>query len=107
LAAASASVSGARLPGNEMKRRWCLVLALCGAAFPISAWAHDPGLSSAHLTVSQDTINAVAIFNARDLVTLTNDGANYTAIAPELLRVGIGGKQLSVNVGKRSTRIQN
>jgi hydrogenase/urease accessory protein HupE len=83
-----------------MKRRLCLVLALCGSAFPISALAHDPGLSSVHLTVSEDTINAVAIFNARDLVSLANDGATYTAIAPELLRVGIGGKPLLVSVSK-------
>lgn len=83
-----------------MKRRLCLVLALCGSAFPISALAHDPGLSSVHLTVSEDTINAVAIFNARDLVSLANDGANYTAIAPELLRMGIGGKPLLVSVSK-------
>ena len=36
----------------------------------------------------------------REIWAPSNDGANYTAIAPELLRVGIGGKPLLVSVSK-------
>jgi hydrogenase/urease accessory protein HupE len=83
-----------------MKRRLWLVLALFGGAFPISARAHDPGLSSADITVAEDAIHVAAIFNARDLAPLTNNGADYAHIAPEILRVGIAGKPLPVTVGK-------
>jgi hydrogenase/urease accessory protein HupE len=82
-----------------MKRRLWLALALCGVAFPISARAHDPGLSSAEITLAGDAIQSAATFNARDLASLTN-GADYAHIAPEILRVGIAGKPLPVTVGK-------
>ena len=84
-----------------MKRRLCLALAFCCAGFSISAWAHDPGLSSATVTVAQHEITAVAVFNARDLATLTEGAnANYSSLASDILRVRIAGKLLSATVGK-------
>jgi hydrogenase/urease accessory protein HupE len=80
-----------------------MALLLCGSAFPISVCAHDPGLSSANITVAGQTIDAVAIFNARDLASLTDSGVNYPAIASEILRVRVAGKSLPVIVGKIAT----
>jgi hydrogenase/urease accessory protein HupE len=84
-----------------MKRRLCLALAFCCAGFSIPAWAHDPGLSSASVTVAEHEISAVAVFNARDLATLTEGaGANYSSLASDILRVRIAGNPLSATVGK-------
>lgn len=80
-----------------------MALLLCGSAFPISVCAHDPGLSSANLTVAEQAIDAVAIFNARDLASLIDRGADYSAIAPEILRVRAAGRSLPVAVGKIAT----
>ena len=84
-----------------MKSRLSLALAFCCVGFSISAWAHDPGLSSATFTVAEREITAVAIFNARDLAALTEGaGSNYSALASDILRVRIAGKLLPATVGK-------
>ena len=84
-----------------MKRRLSLVLVFCCAGFSIPAWAHDPGLSSATITVAAREITAVAVFNARDLATLTEGASsNYSTIAADVLSIRIAGKPLSATVGK-------
>lgn len=68
-------------------------------AFITSAFAHDPGLSSATVTVAKDGLHAVVIFNPRDLSILTPDGANaYPALAPQILQVQQEGKVLAARL---------
>ena len=66
------------------------------------ARAHDPGLSSATFTIAQQEISAVAIFNARDLAALTNEGSSkiISALAAQILSVRVDGRPLPVTVGK-------
>lgn len=80
-----------------------MALAVCVGVSPLSVWAHDPGLSSANITVAEHAIDAIATFNARDLTSLADNGANYSALAPEILRVRVAGKSLPVTVGKIAT----
>ncbi|MGI8889261.1 MAG: HupE/UreJ family protein [Chthoniobacterales bacterium] len=49
-----------------------LLLALCLTG---SAFAHDPGLSSANLQVDRDTISAVVTFNERDIAGVLGESA--------------------------------
>jgi hydrogenase/urease accessory protein HupE len=84
-----------------MNRSLFLALVLCCAALSTRAWAHDPGLSSAAFTVAQHEIDAVVIFNARDLAALAGEaGSSYSTLAPQLLKVRNAGKPLPVTVGK-------
>ncbi|MEP6602390.1 MAG: HupE/UreJ family protein [Spartobacteria bacterium] len=76
-------------------KRLLLALAFCCAGFSISAWAHDPGLSSANVTVADREITAVAVFNARDLA-----GSDYTNIAPDILRIGTAERPFAATVRK-------
>jgi len=85
-----------------MKGSLCLVLAFCcNAGFAMSAWAHDPGLSSATVTVAEHDIKAVAVFNFRDTAALEKNGTlDYAGLAEEILRVRLDGKVLPVTAMK-------
>ena len=83
-----------------MNWRLCVALSVCCLGFSSGAWAHDPGLSSATLTVSGREISAVAIFNARDLAAFSAEAApDYSALAGQILQVRIGQTPLAATVG--------
>src|SRR6476660_8963726 len=77
-----------------MRKRLLLGLATL-VSFGAAAWAHDPGLSSATLTVGPREINATAIFNPSDLAAAGGDEhANYRSLAPEILEIRVDRKLL-------------
>jgi hydrogenase/urease accessory protein HupE len=64
-------------------------------ALASSAFAHDPGLSSATVTLGQTEMTALVVFNSRDLAALPQkSGLDYTSIASDLLRVRVGGQAI-------------
>ncbi len=69
---------------------------LAGAfALTTGAFAHDPGLSSATVTVAPAEISAVVIFNPRDFSTLPQlKEPAYDTIVPQILRVRVNGQSL-------------
>ncbi|MDB6147291.1 MAG: HupE / UreJ protein [Spartobacteria bacterium] len=67
----------------------------CGIALAASARAHDPGLSSAAITVSDRTIAAAVTFNARDLASIApNAAADYSSLDRDILRVSVQSEML-------------
>src|SRR5947207_2342920 len=68
---------------------------VCSVTFSVSALAHDPGLSSATITVGDRDIRAVALFHSRDLQQLIKNGASsYLSLANQILRLQYGGESL-------------
>ncbi len=91
-----------------MNWRLCAALVFCSAGLSTIAWAHDPGLSSAAFTVAPHEISAVAIFNARDLAGLTNEGGqNYSNLAAQILGIRVDGRLLPVTIGEIDHDLNN
>jgi hydrogenase/urease accessory protein HupE len=68
---------------------------VCSVTSSVSALAHDPGLSSAAITVGDRDIRAVALFHSRDLQQLIkNDAASYPSLANQILHLRHGGESL-------------
>jgi len=70
-----------------MNQRLATLLATLLVLSPAIASAHDPGLSSANLTVKADSIDAVVMFNQRDLASIEATGE---ALAIKLLQLRLG-----------------
>jgi hydrogenase/urease accessory protein HupE len=69
---------------------------VCSVTFSVSALAHDPGLSSAAITVGDRDIRVVALFHSRDLQQLIkNDAASYPSLVNQILHLRHGGESLS------------
>src|SRR5262249_39295222 len=68
-----------------------LAILVCQLTFSVSALAHDPGLSSAVITVGDRDIRAVALFHSRDLQQLIkNDAAGYPSLVNQILQLRHG-----------------
>lgn len=73
-----------------------------------TAGAHDPGLSSANVTVSDATIDAVITFNERDLETLPDfSQAQPIRSAAELLHIRSGNVLLPIESAEFETAPPN
>ncbi len=64
--------------------RWPLLVSLCSIVMSVSAFAHDPGLSSANLEIQPQAIELQLTFNARDISGLIRQPPGE-AVAPEKL----------------------
>ena len=76
-------------------------LASFAAAFALAApvLAHDPGLSSATVTLGSKEMTAVVVFNPRDLAALPQkSGSNYASIVPDILHVRVSGQAIPARV---------
>ena len=73
---------------------------LAGAlALATPVLAHDPGLSSATVTLGSGEMTAVVVFNPRDLAALPQkSGSDYSSIVPDILRVILGGQIIPVRL---------
>lgn len=82
------------------------LIALAGAlALASSAFAHDPGLSSATVTLGEGEMTALVIFNPRDLAALPQKpGLDYKAIASDILQVRLSGHEIPARL-EGTTRV--
>ncbi len=77
--------------------RSLLLIAVTLFASAASGFAHDPGLSSATITVGRESIEALVTFNPRDIETL---GAKPDELAKELLRLQVANNALRLESQK-------
>ncbi len=75
-------------------------VALAGAlALAAPVLAHDPGLSSATVTLGQGEMTAVVVFNPRDLASVPKtSGSDYSSIVPDILRVRLSGQSIPAHL---------
>lgn len=78
-----------------MRPRVFLAFLTCALAFSRPALAHDPGLSSATVTLAANEITAIVIFNPRDLAVLPyGNPPEYSSVFPEILQIRQSGQPL-------------
>jgi hydrogenase/urease accessory protein HupE len=78
-----------------MSRRKWLACLIAITGLTASAQAHDPGLSSATLTVGDREITAAVIFNARDIASASaGKPAANPSLAPDILLLRVAGKAI-------------